>query len=180
MAGEQDLKLDGAGDEEESGGGKKKLIIIIVAVLLLVAISVGATIFLMGGMSNDSAAAADGAAAEEEAEKPAEPSIPAQYITLMPEFVINYQVGPRQRFLQVTIEVMTYKQSVIDAFQLHEPMIRNEIISVLGRQEFNNLRTNDGRLLMQQELKNHLENVLKKDAETEGIEAILFTNLVMQ
>lgn len=178
MAGEQDLKLDGAGEEEESGGGKKKLIIIIVAVLLLVAISVGATIFLMGGMSDDSAA--DGAAAEEEAEKPAEPSIPAQYITLMPEFVINYQVGPRQRFLQVTIEVMTYKQSVIDAFQLHEPMIRNEIISVLGRQEFNNLRTNDGRLLMQQELKNHLENVLKKDAETEGIEAILFTNLVMQ
>lgn len=180
MAGEQDLKLDGAGEEDAGGGGKKKLIIIVVVVLLLIGISVGATVFLMGGMSNDSAAAAANGAEAEEEEKPSEPSIPAQYITLMPEFVINYQVGPRQRFLQVTIEVMTYKQSVIDAFQLHEPMIRNEIISVLGRQEFNNLRTNDGRLLMQQELRNHLDSVLKKEADTEGVEAILFTNLVMQ
>lgn len=183
---EQELKLDTGedeADEDGGGGGSKKMIIMIVGVVLLIGISVGATFFLMGGL-DDPAPVADvkeGAAGEEmAAEEVEELPIPAQYVPLMQEFVVNYQVGSRQRFLQVSIEIMTFKQSMVDALKLHDPLVRNEILKVLGRQEFNSLRSNEGRLLMQEELKTHLAAVLKKEAKVEGLEAVLFSNLVMQ
>lgn len=178
MAAEQDLKLDGPTEEAPSGGGKKKLIIIIVAALLLVGIAVGATLFFMSGDSADEEVA-DGEATEEVVEE-SEPEIPAQYVVLKPEFVVSFQVGPRQRFLQASIEVMTRKQTVVDALTLHEPMIRNDIIRIMGEQDFNQLRTAEGRVALQKQLLKHLQGVMKREAGSPDIEAVLFTNFVMQ
>lgn len=178
MAAEQDLKLDNdAGDEGAPSGGKKKLIFIIVGALLLVGIAVGATLFLMGG-SDEEAAAEGEAPAEEVVEE--EPEIPAQYVILKPEFVVSFQVGARQRFLQVSIEVMTRQQAVVDALNLHEPMVRNDIIRIMGEQDFNQLRTSEGRVALQKLLVKHLGSMMKRESGVEGVEAVLFTNFVMQ
>ncbi|WP_430459783.1 flagellar basal body-associated FliL family protein [Thalassolituus sp. LLYu03] len=178
MAAEQDLKLDGGnGGEEPKKGGKMKLIIIIVGVLLLVGIAVGATLFLMGG--DDSAAEGEAAAPVEE-KAPEEPKIPAQYVVLKPEFVVSFQVGTRQRFLQVNIEVMTRKQSVVDALNLHEPMIRNDIIRIIGEQNFDRLRTPEGRVELQMKLTEHVAQLVQREAGVDGVEAVLFTDFVMQ
>lgn len=180
MAAEQDLKLDGDAQEgASSGGGKKKLILIIVAVLLVVGIAVGVTLFLMMGDGDDTDAAdADAPAAEEVVVE--EPEIPAQYVVLKPEFVVSFQVGPRQRFLQASIEVMTRKQGVVDALTLHEPMVRNDIIRIIGEQDFNQLRTAEGRIALQQQLLKHLGTIMKRESGVDGVEAVLFTNFVMQ
>merc|ERR1711988_865789 len=115
---------------------------IIVAVLLLIGAAVGATLFFLSGDDESEAGEEGGEAAEEVVE---EPDIPAQYIILKPEFVVSFQVGTRQRFLQANIEVMTRKQTVADALSLHEPMIRSNIIRILGEQNFKALRTPEGR-----------------------------------
>ena len=178
MAAEQDLKLD-TPEEAASGGGKKKLILIIVGALLLVGIAVGVTWFLMSGGDE---AGADAAVEEAPAEEVVgeEPEIPAQYVVLKPEFVVSFQVGTRQRFLQASIEVMTRKQTIVDALTLHEPMIRNDIIRIMGEQDFNQLRTAEGRVALQQQLLKHLQMSMKREAGSSEVEAVLFTNFVMQ
>lgn len=177
MAAEQDLKLEQANPENE-GGGKKKLIIIIVGVLLVIAIAVGATIFFM---SSDDGADEDAAAeGEAVAEEVAEVKIPAQYIKMKPRFIVNYNVGTRQRFLQTSIEIMTRKQSVVDAIELHNPMLRNEIVRILSEQDFKNLRTPQGRTDLKTTLQERLVEILKSESDVEGIEAVLFTDFVMQ
>lgn len=177
MAAEQDLKLDGGNPSEEpKKSGRMKLIIIIVAALLLIGIAVGATVFLMSG--EEEATAEGDAPAEQQAE--AEPQLPAQYVVLKPEFVISFQIGPRQRFLQTSIEVMTRKQSVVDALNLHEPMIRNDIIRIIGEQNFDHLRTPEGRVELQALLTEHIAQLVKREAGVDGVEAVLFTDFVMQ
>jgi flagellar FliL protein len=166
MAAEQDLKLDPDNAEEKSGG-KKKLIIIVVAVVLLIVIGVGATIFLMSGDSD-------------KGEVVDEVILPAQYIKMKPRFIVNFNVGTRQRFLQTSIEIMTRSQDVIDTIELHNPMLRNTIIRILSEQDFKNLRTPEGRAALKALLKEQLVAVVKAEADIEGIEAVLFTDFVMQ
>ena len=178
MAAEQDLKLDGgnATGEAPAGGGKKKLILIIVGVVLLIAAAVGATLFLVSGDdSSTDEASTDAAEVVEE-----EPLLPAQYVILKPEFVVSFQVGSRQRFLQVSIDVMTRKQTVVDALTLHEPMIRNDIIRVIGEQNFDRLRTAEGRVELQDLLLQQIRQIVQRESGIEGVEALLFTNFVMQ
>lgn len=176
MAAEQDLKLDQPSTEEGGGGGKKKLIIIIVIVLLLVAIAVGVTVFLMSGDEEDS----ETGKSAEVAEEVAEVKIPAQYIKLKPRFIVNFNIGTRQRFLQTSIEIMTRSQGVVDAVELHNPMLRNEIVRILSNQDFKALRTPEGRTDLKAKLQDQLETLIKREANIEGIEAVLFTDFVMQ
>lgn len=176
MAAEQDLKLD-QGEVEEGGGSKKKLIIIVVAIVLLIAIAVGATVFLMTG---DDDSAEEQAVEGEAAEVIEEGVIPAQYIKMKPKFIVNFNVGTRQRFLQTSIEIMTRSQGVVDAIELHNPMLRNEIVRILSEQDFKNLRVPEGRVELKALLQERLVAVLKSEADVDGIEAVLFTNFVMQ
>jgi flagellar FliL protein len=173
MAAEQDLKLDPDNAEEKSGG-KKKLIIIVVAVVLLILIGVGATIFLMSGDSDE------GEGEGEVAEVVEEIILPAQYIKMKPRFIVNFNVGTRQRFLQTSIEIMTRSQDVIDTIELHNPMLRNTIIRILSEQDFKNLRTPEGRAALKALLKEQLVAVVKAEADIEGIDTVLFTDFVMQ
>jgi len=177
MAKEQDLKLEGQeGEEEQSSGGKKKLIIIIAVVLVILLAGGGAAaFFLLGGGDEESA---EGEEVVEEVVE--EPEIPAQYIKLKPEFVISFQVGTRQRFVQASIEIMTRQQSIVDALELHEPMLRNEVINIVSRQDFAELRTAEGRVALQEALKTALTSMMEREAGSDGVEAVLFTNFVMQ
>jgi len=101
-------------------------------------------------------------------------------VILKPEFVVSFQVGSRQRFLQVSIDVMTRKQAVVDALTLHEPMIRNDIIRVIGEQNFDRLRTAEGRVELQDLLLQQIRQIVQRESGIEGVEALLFTNFVMQ
>ncbi len=174
MAAEEDLKLDpGAEDEVPAGGGKKKIIIIAV-LCLLVGVGIGAAVFFfLGGGSSE-----EGAAAEEEVVE--EVVHPPQYVILKPEFVISFQVGTRQRYLQTSIQLLTRDQAIVDAMELHEPLVRNEVIRIIGAQDFESLRTTEGRLALQEELKKALIAVMESEAGSSDIEAVLFTNFVMQ
>ncbi|ASP40583.1 flagellar protein [Bacterioplanes sanyensis] len=178
MAAEQDLKLDDEPSNAEGGkGGKKKLILIILIGLIVVGAAVGATLFFLMGSDDDAADADTGEVAEEVVE---EPKGPAQYVILKPEFVISFQVGPRQRYLQLSLQVMTREQVVVDTLALHEPMIRNDIIRIISEQEFDTLRTAEGRRSLQLALTEHLDMLMEREGGVGGVEAVLFTNYVMQ
>jgi len=175
MAEEQDLTLD-QDNAEEQGGGKKKLIIIIVAIVLLIGIAAGVAVFLLAGDSDENEAVTEGEIAEVVEDIPT----PAIYIKMKPRFIVNYNLGTRQRFLQASIEIMTRSQPVIAAIELHNPMLRNTIVGVLAEQDFKQLRTPEGRSELIDILHEQLAAVLQAEAGVEGIEAVLFTDFVMQ
>lgn len=174
MAAEQDLTLDdenGNTPPEGSGGKKKKLIILIIGALLLVAVAIGATWFLLSGNAD---------ANTDEAVEAEPVLLPIQYVILKPEFVVSFQVGTRQRFLQVSLEVMTRAPHVKTVLEMHDPMIRNDIIRIMTQQPFDALRTAEGRVALQQALTAHLDQVVAREHGEGGVEAVLFTNFVMQ
>lgn len=174
MAQEQDLQLNPA--PEENSGGKKKLIIIVVAVLLVVGIAVGVTITLMGGGSSS---AEEESATQEEASASTGKGMP-MYFRLKPEFIVNYQVGTRQRFLQVYMEVMTRDPAMMEELETHSPMLRNAIIQIMGEQNFEELRSNEGRIKLRDLLTAEVKRLMQQETGKETIEQVLFTNYVMQ
>ena len=174
MATEKELQLD-AVEEPKS---KKKLIIIIVVAVLVIAIGVAAALFLMGGDDAAEEDATEEAVAEEEAAPTAGPAI---YIKLKPEFIVNYQVGPRQRYLQIYMEAMTRNPAIAEALEMHSPMIRSSVISLLSQQSYEYLRTAEGRADVRIKLQEEIQRLLTQETGIEGgLEQILFTNYVMQ
>jgi flagellar FliL protein len=189
MAKEKELQLDAV---EEPPKSKRKLIIIIVAVLILVGGGVGAAILLLGGDNSIEEVSAESETVEGETvegetvegelveEEPVSKA-PAIYIKLKPEFIVNYQVGPRQRYLQVYMEAMTRDPSIADALEIHSPMIRSSIISLLSQQPFEYLRSAEGRASVRQLVTEEVQRLVEQETGiTTGVEQILFTNYVMQ
>jgi flagellar FliL protein len=184
MAKEKELQLDAA---EEPPKSKRKLIIIILAVLILVGGGVGAAILLLSGNDPIEEVSLEGETVEGETvegelieEEPVSKA-PAIYIKLKPEFIVNYQVGPRQRYLQVYMEAMTRDPSIADALEMHSPMIRSSIISLLSQQPFEYLRSAEGRASVRQLVTEEVQRLVEQETGiTTGVEQILFTNYVMQ
>ena len=173
MSKEKDLKLV-ADEAPKPVASKKKLIIMIVAIVVVLIISIGVTVFIMlpdGNVSDE------GSETKETVEKIL---LPANYVKLKPEFIINFQVGGRQRFLQIYMEVMTRDETVVSAVERHSPLIRNNVITFIGDQKFSDLRTPTGKEKLREDLKLLINNVLEKEMGIGVIEEVLFTNFVMQ
>jgi flagellar FliL protein len=162
-------------EEEQASGGKKKMIMIIVGALLLVGIAVGATLFLVGGDDSATAAAAD--AAPEEAPKP-ERGDPT-YVELKP-FTVN--LGPEDTvgFLQVQINVLTYFDDVAEQLDKNKPLIRNNLTLLFGQQKSEDLRSPEGKVKLQNEVKDSIQQVINKYGSGGEIENVFFTTFVMQ
>ena len=166
MANEKELTTDVEG---KSGGGKAKLIIMVFGALLLAGGGAGAALFLMkGGLNTDAVEA-------QEAQR-----APALYLTLKPPFVANYTAGKRQRYLQVEMTLVTRDQAQLPVFETHMPMIRNDIVTFLSQQNFDELREPDSRETLRQVLVELLQSKLEEETGETGVEDILFTAFVMQ
>ncbi len=178
MADEKDL--DG---EENAGGGKKKLIIIIAGAVLLLLIGVGAALFLLGGDDDSDA----GATAEE-----AEPVVLPDpiYYKFDPQFVVSLPPGGPAGMLQVSLQVMTRQQQVIDYLKANDPMLRHELFDLLSEQDAKALYSRAGREALAKAIEDRLEAILKEKldpttAEDEkplvsDVEAVYFNELVLQ
>lgn len=200
MAAEKDLELDE--NSETEGKPKKKLIIIIVLVVLLLVGGGGAAAYFLffsqapeeqvatqkedgegakgaEGAEGDEAQQSDGANSESD-DASEQTETKAQYIQMDPAFVISYQVGARARFLQMRLELMTRNSKVAEAITNEMPMLRNTVVILMGQQDFASLRTQAGREALQTTLLTTLNTALAEEASIKGIEAVLFTDYVMQ
>ncbi len=174
MADELELKLDSDNANKATGKVSKKIIIIAVVVILALVATAVALFFVLGadkGSSENKETISEAAVKVEG---------PIQYFTLGQSFVINFVTQTRQHYVRITIDVVTRNPSVIATLQLHEPMVRNDILRIVGEKGFNSLRNIDSKLALQQEIKEHLAKILKEEANVEGIEAVIFTEFVMQ
>lgn len=170
-----------------AGGANKKLIVIIVAAILLAAgLSAGAAWFFMG-RSSETQAQADGKGAKEhgkqgkEGKKEKKPSGPAIYYKIDPALVVNFQSNGVTRFLQVAIEVSTRDAEIAEMLKLHDPVIRNDLLMLLGSQQEDTISTREAKEALRGQALEAVRKVIASEGGEGGkVENVYFTSFVMQ
>jgi flagellar FliL protein len=150
---------------------KSKRKLLIIAAAAVVVAGGGGAFFLMKGGD----------------EKPAAPKkaeahkAPAQYIALEPPFVVNFDAGASARFLQVAVQLMTRDLEMAEFIKTHDPVIRNDLLLLLGNQKAEDVSTREGKEKLRAEALEAVRKILKSEgAESEKLEAVYFTSFVMQ
>lgn len=156
--------------EEQGKSGSKKLVIIIAVVVLLLIGGGVAAFFLLSGSE-------DSAEQVEDAEPVQKPAI---YFDFKPPFVVNYQWKGRQRYVQISMSVMTREENVVETLETHMPLVRNNLVMILGAQDFENLRTPEGKEALRESILEEMQRILTEEMGEPGVEKVLFTNFVMQ
>lgn len=152
----------------------KMLLIIIIALVVLLAGGGVAAFFILSGGDKDDKKEGEGDA-EVEVQHTA-----AIYFDFKPPFIVNYQWNGRQRYVQISLSVMTRNQAAVDAIQKHMPLIRNNLVMVFSSQDFDMLRTPEGKEAVRKAALEEIQKILTEETGEPGIEQVLFTNFVMQ
>lgn len=151
---DEELELD---VNEPEGKSKKMIIIIVVAILLLNGIGVGAWMFL-GGSEDDNSSAAN----ENEKTELA----PLKYLTLVPEFIVNFGPGSKVRYLQVDLQIATREEDSLEMVGTYRPVLRNDILVVLSDVNYEDLKDRAGKEALQKRLLNTINKALVKATHT--------------
>ncbi len=153
-------------DAQQPPSNKKRMVLYILGALLLVGGSVGGTLLLVGGNPQPQT---------EEAQRPVPHYLPLE------SMVVNFGAGGPARYLQVEIQVMAHEEAPLKALERHMPVIRNNILMILGSQDFEVVTTREGKEQLRAGILKSVNEVLKEQAEIEeGIQAVYFTSFVMQ
>jgi flagellar FliL protein len=152
--------------------GKLVIILLMLVVLLLSGGGV-AGYFLLTQQKSTPAAAA---------EKPADVAkTPPVYVALDPPFVVNFEAEQLVRFLQVSVQVMSYDPATAELIKANDPVVRNDLLMLLGNQNYATISSRDGKEKLRQQA---LDAVRKVVANAGGkpnkVEAVYFTSFVMQ
>jgi flagellar FliL protein len=177
-------------DEVEETEGKKKkskvfvVVLVVFLSLLILGGAVVGTLYFAGVLGQDDteqAADDEDAADDEEYDEDEEDAQgPAIYLPLEPAFVVNFQGQNRAKFLQVTIEIMTRDQHVVDLVSQHMPAIRNSLILLFSSQAYEEISTAEGKEALREKALEEVQAILEEETGDPGIEAVYFTSFVMQ
>jgi len=165
-------KSDAAVKDPATKGKLKLIIVIVVALLLAIGVSVGATWYFMH--SAQSKPAADVAQAGPVGKQP------AIFESMAPAFVANFNQNGRQRYMQVSITMLSRNQADLDALKVHMPVIRNNLVMLFSGQDFATLASPVGQEMLRQKATASVQEVAQKELGKVVIEQLLFTNFVLQ
>jgi flagellar FliL protein len=150
----------------------KKLLWITLAVLVLAAAG-GAVAWM-----KLKAAAKPGA--KEAAAAPAVVKAPLYY-KLDPAFVVNFGGEGSARYLQITVEIMSRDQPVLDVIKTNEPAVRDDLVQLFSSQDNGTLMTAQGKDQLRAATLAAVRKVINGVGGTGSlIEAVYFTTFVIQ
>jgi len=177
------------------------ILLIVLIVLVLIMGGVGAWLYLgkdSADSSNESSASGD---------KTEKVKAPLHYLSLVPEFVVNFGPGSKVRYLQVDLQVSTRDEKALEAVNTYRPVLRNDILVLLSGLSFEELSQRGGKEALQQQLLNTINKIVtdamhgkkkktdddSKDEKADGaikdnkaghvegpIENVYFTSFIMQ
>jgi flagellar FliL protein len=169
-----------AGDAAPAAaGGKKKLIIFIaIGVAVLGGLGAGAY-FMFGGKHEDAKGKKQSSAQKEEKEEA--PKGPPLFVALDPPFVVNFQAEQAVRFLQVSAQIMSRDLETIELLKTSDPIIRNDMLLLLGNQSYQSVSTLEGKEKLRSEALEVVRKVIAQNGgKAKDVEAVYFTSFVMQ
>ncbi|MFU8789572.1 MAG: flagellar basal body-associated FliL family protein [Methylobacter sp.] len=159
--------------EQENGDKKslKKMIIIIVGVVLLLAVSSGATFFLMKDFI-----AKEGTVSE------TVPTVAAEkfYFDLGTPIVVAFPRGSTAKNARIMISMLVEGADTVDVLKKNEPMIRNNLLMLIGAQNSSTLNTREGKEMLRQAMLDDTAAILAKVGGKGRVSEIFFTSFIMQ
>ncbi len=112
---------------------------------------------------------------------PAEEELgPPKYLPLDPALVVSFEDQNAIRFLQVTVEVMARDDAAIEAVTTHTPVIRNNLLMLMGGRTLTDLTTREGKEQLRQDALKEVQSILEKFGAKANIEDLYFTSFVVQ
>lgn len=114
-----------------------------------------------------------------------DPHAVPNYLTLDPPFVVNFMHRGTLRYLQLSLDLMFYEAEMLEQVKTRMPAVRNDLILLLSRQEFESLSTPEGKEHLRDEIMLAVNHVLEIEPPAEGETAeeigdVYITNFVMQ
>lgn len=117
----------------------------------------------------------------DESGKPVEePKAPPVYLPLDPPLVASFQDNGQIRFLQVAVELMARDEKVIAELKTHMPVIRNNLLMMLGGQTLASLTNRDDKEKLRTAALAEVQRILKETTGATGVEDLYFTSFVVQ
>lgn len=105
---------------------------------------------------------------------------PPIYLALDPPMVVSFEDQQAIRFLQVTVEVMSREEESIQAVTTHLPLIRNNLLMLMGAKTVAELTNTEGKEALRQEALKEVREILKRNTGAPGVEDLYFTTFVVQ
>ena len=133
----------------------------------------------MAAPADNSMAKSTGAKTKEDKNKHKEPKV-AVFYKFDPPFVVNIQSQSNNRFLQLTLEAMTYDKAVTTDIDQYMPIIRNNILLLLSSLTYEQVSTLDGKQKLREDILKEIQKVLKDKIGKPGVEDVYLTSIVMQ
>lgn len=195
--------------EEGKTGSKKKWLLTALGALLLAGVSAGAAVYATGGLTPDKSKedpnrpklvlrsdepeepAAEGEESETAALKVGTVSVPNDRIKIDPaKYEVTYfpieqpftaNLADGSGFIQVGISLSTYYDGkVVANIRRQDVPIRSAVLMVLSEQEPAILSTAQGKQMLQRELTQAINAVLRQKEGFGGIDNVYFDSLVIQ
>lgn len=105
---------------------------------------------------------------------------PPIYVALEPPLVVSFEGPGAMRFLQLTVEVMARDEKVIEAVEQHNPVIRNNLLMLVGGTDMKTLSTREGKEALRALALAEVQAVVESQTGEPGVEDLYFTSFVVQ
>lgn len=155
-------------------GGTAKLLLISLVVSLVMSSAVGAAVYFILQEGDSS-----GGTEQDEGEEQARPSGPPIYHELEESFIVNLSEQPG-RFLQISVQLMTRSEDVVEAVDRHTPIIRNNLLILFSSQTLESISTREGKQALRADALEEIQTILETRDEPSDVEEVFFTSLVVQ
>lgn len=137
---------------------------------------------LLGGApsgAHESEPAASHEPAAQHAAEPAEATAPPVYHAFEP-IIVNFEEEGQLRFLQVTVEVMARDPKTIAAVENATPVLRNDLLLLIGSRDMKQLLTREGKEQLRAQALQEVRGTMAKLSPDSKVEDLYFTGFVMQ
>ena len=152
----------------------KKIIIFAVAGIVLVGAGIGGAMFFLKSPETSQ----EEQMAEEETIAPDVKE--AIYENMHPAFTINFKEGSKKKFMQVYMVAMFYDMDSRDAFKMHMPVVRNNLLMLLSGKDSDDLSSMEAKEQLRKDALQAAQSVMQERYGENMVEDIFFTKLVMQ
>lgn len=152
----------------------KKIIIFAVAGIVLVGAGIGGAMFFLKSPETSE----EEQMAEEETMAPDVKE--AIYENMHPAFTINFKEGSKKKFMQVYMVAMFYDMDSRDAFKMHMPVVRNNLLMLLSGKDSDDLSSMEAKEELRKDALLAAQSVMQERYGENMVEDIFFTKLVMQ
>ncbi|MFT4823230.1 MAG: flagellar FliL protein [Halioglobus sp.] len=160
--------------EIKERAGMKKIIIIVVALVVLGGGGAAAYFMLQ---EERPAVGADGEPVVEPVAEEEEKD--AIYLSLDPAFVVNFERDGSIRYLQMSLQVMSYDQEVVDKVSANMPAVRNNLIMLFSAADYDSLASVEGKEALREQVLVSINELVRLKGDTK-VDDVFFTGFVMQ